>query len=199
MKKKINQNTIRKPGNGMDMLVPNFKQDNTIDLAVYLKVLTAGDGKTTVLDAKAKEIFVRTLMETANVSLACSRANISRQRAYQIRDKDSEFRAAWDQAVDVVIDMLEQEVFRRGYTGIDKPIYQGGHKVGVIREYSDSLLALSLKAYLPKYRLSDVIVPPNIGTYKVIDVSKLPTSLLEELEKYMGDESESSPEPISEG
>jgi hypothetical protein len=50
-------------------------------------------------------------------------------------------------------DLLEDEAFRRAHQGIDKPVFQGKELVGVIREYSDTLLIFLLKGCRPdKYR-----------------------------------------------
>ena len=43
----------------------------------------------------------------------------------------------------------EDEADRRAMDGHDKPVYQGGRLVGHVTEYSDSLLALQLKAGNP--------------------------------------------------
>lgn len=48
---------------------------------------------------------------------------------------------------------MEAEAWRRGKTGVLKPVYQGGKKVGSVREYSDTLLIFMLKGTRPeKYR-----------------------------------------------
>ena len=47
----------------------------------------------------------------------------------------------------------ETEAWRRGKAGVLKPVYQGGKKVGSVREYSDTLPILCSKARDPeKYR-----------------------------------------------
>lgn len=43
-------------------------------------------------------------------------------------------------------DLLEDEAQRRARDGTQKPIYQGGKKVGIVNEYSDTLLIFLLKA-----------------------------------------------------
>ena len=43
----------------------------------------------------------------------------------------------------------EDEADRRAMEGVDKPVYQGGRLVGYQKDYSDSLLALMLKAGNP--------------------------------------------------
>ena len=60
---------------------------------------------------------------------------------------------SWDHLIEAGTEVLEDEALRRARDGTDKPIYQGGKKVGSVREYSDTLLIFLLKARNPaKYR-----------------------------------------------
>src|SRR5574337_1699712 len=61
-----------------------------------------------------------------------------------------DFSAAWDAALELGTDSLEDEAVRRAHEGTLKPVYQGGKKVGTIREYSDTLLIFMLKARRPE-------------------------------------------------
>jgi hypothetical protein len=45
--------------------------------------------------------------------------------------------------------LLEDEAKRRACNGVLKPVFQGGKKVGVVREYSDTLLIFLLKCWHP--------------------------------------------------
>jgi hypothetical protein len=56
--------------------------------------------------------------------------------------------------------VLEDEAVRRAYEGVEKPVCQMGKEVGVIREYSDTMLIFLLKGLRPaKYRERyDVVV-----------------------------------------
>lgn len=84
---------------------------------------------------------------------ACRKAKIGRTTAYKVRDDDADFAAAWDIALEDAADMMEEEVHRRAVEGVLRPVYQGGKKVGSVREYSDTLLIFRLKAVRPeKYR-----------------------------------------------
>lgn len=75
---------------------------------------------------------------------------MDRMTMYRWRADDLEFAKAWDAALDIAGDMLEDEAIRRGFDGVLKPVYQGGVKVGSVREYSDGLAALLLKAHKPE-------------------------------------------------
>lgn len=97
--------------------------------------------------------FLRLLAETGNVTLAAEAAGVARQTPYKWRDKDSKFAEAWAAAEEEAADRLEAEARRRAVEGVEKPVYQGGHMVGTIREYSDTLLIFLLKGARPeKYK-----------------------------------------------
>lgn len=99
----------------------------------------------TKLTAKKREEFLEALEETGNVSASAKAIGLSRVRMYEIRHEDPEFKARWDEAVEVGVDALEQEARRRAYHGTTKPVYQGGALVGEIQEYSDTLMIFLLK------------------------------------------------------
>jgi hypothetical protein len=116
-----------------------------------------------------KATFLAALATSGVVLTACKKARIGRTTAYKIRDEDEEFAAAWDAALDDAADEMEEEAHRRAVKGVLKPVYQGGKKVGSIREYSDTLLIFRLKAARPeKYRERS-----DIRHSGKIDVSKL--------------------------
>lgn len=100
----------------------------------------------TIRTPKRDEAFIAALRDGRSVTAACIDAGIGRTSAYQWREDDPEFAKAWDEAVEEGTDLLEDEAQRRGRDGTQKPVYQGGKKVGVVREYSDTLLIFLLKA-----------------------------------------------------
>jgi len=101
-----------------------------------------------------RKLFIEALAVSGNVRVAAQHAGITRSRAYQVRRGDSKaaakFRADWDEALDNAADLLEQEARRRAVTGTDKPIYYKGALVDTVKEYSDQLLTLLLKAHRPE-------------------------------------------------
>jgi hypothetical protein len=79
--------------------------------------------------------------------------DIGRVAAYEWRDTDPSFAAAWDKAKDQGIEALEDEAMRRAFDGVDKPIVHLGHVTGTMKEYSDTLAIFLLKGARPeKYR-----------------------------------------------
>jgi hypothetical protein len=106
---------------------------------------------------RAREVwekaFLSTLRKIGNVTRACAAAKIERSTAYRHRAAYPDFAEEWNEALDEAADRLEAEAWRRAVEGVLEPIYQKGEKVGVVRKYSDALMALLLKAHKPeKYR-----------------------------------------------
>lgn len=97
--------------------------------------------------AQRKERFLKELAKRANVSTSAKAAGVDRGTPYRWREADSEFAEAWDAAVEVAVDALESEAWRRAAIGTMKPVYQKGQLVGRIREYSDTLMVVLLKGH----------------------------------------------------
>ena len=100
-----------------------------------------------------RAVFLATLRTSANVRRSADAAKINRTTAYNWRDADPAFAAAWDGAIEDAVDTLEQEAWRRAHDGVEKPIYQQKELVGHVQEYSDALMMFLLKAHRPvKFR-----------------------------------------------
>lgn len=85
-----------------------------------------------------------------NVSRACEAVDIARMTAYEWRNEDPVFAAAWDRAKAIGIEALEDEATRRAFEGTDKPVFHLGVQCGTIREYSDTLTIFLLKGAKPE-------------------------------------------------
>jgi len=83
------------------------------------------------------------------VTKAAKVARVGRSTAYEWREEDKAFAAAWDEAIEESNDVLEGEAYRRAVTGTLEPVFYQGEKVGTVRRYSDSLLTLLLKSNRP--------------------------------------------------
>ena len=76
------------------------------------------------------------------------------------RDRDPEFAAQWQEAVEAAEASIEHEIYRRAMEGWEEPIFGGRHReqiVGTVRKYSDRLLELRAKALLPAYRETSAV------------------------------------------
>lgn len=117
----------------------------------------AGKARTDRTLTHARETFITTLAGGASITKSCQVAGIGRTTAYEWRDADPAFKVLWDEALESGIDLLEDEARRRAVEGVERPVVAMGKiarnddgSVLKIREYSDTLLALMLKAKKPK-------------------------------------------------
>lgn len=100
-----------------------------------------------------KRAFLIALSETGNVTKAAECVGIARRTHYDWLSVDDLYRAAVNDAQQAAGDRLEIEARRRAVEGIEKPVFQGGQQVGVVREYSDTLLIFLMKGAMPdKYQ-----------------------------------------------
>lgn len=98
-------------------------------------------------------VFLKHLCKTGNVAASCRKAKINRTLVYDWRAQDSTFAKAWDEALVISVEMLEEEARRRAQDGVLEPVFYLGKRAGAVRKYSDTLLIFLLKAHKPdKYR-----------------------------------------------
>ncbi len=123
--------------------------------------------------AASKAIFLTVLTGSANVSESARATGWSRNNAYYHRDADAIFADAWAEAVEIAVDALEREAWRRGMEGVQEPLThhgqitykfdrerrefmtdEKGDPIPVtITKYDNRLMEILLKAHRPdKYR-----------------------------------------------
>lgn len=104
------------------------------------------------MDAK-REKFLAELRIIPNVARACRLSGLIRRVAYQCRERDPEFAAAWDEALAEGLDSLEGEVMRRAFEGVPaRPTFAPDGTRIEVTHYSDTLAQLVLKAHNPRYK-----------------------------------------------
>lgn len=96
------------------------------------------------------KIFLEELSQVPNVTRAARLAGVSRKTAYNHKNSNDAFSAAWDEAIEEAVDLLEQEMWRRAVEGTDKPIIHKGEVTGTMKEYSDTLAIFLAKAHRPE-------------------------------------------------
>ena len=108
------------------------------------------------LNNARRQVFLRALAETGNVTAAVEIAGTSRSRVYELRKADPSFAVAWEEAEESAADALEAEARRRAVVGVLEPVVSAGKVVRdddgqpiAIRRYSDNLLLALLKARRP--------------------------------------------------
>ncbi len=134
------------------------------------------DAKTTTLThpdtwkrRRWQKAFLAALRDSGNVRYACEQVSVTRQSAYEYRSRHPRFARQWDDAMEDACDALEAEAWRRAMEGNVKPVFYKGKPIKddhgnviVIREYSDALHALLLKAHRPdKFRDRHELMGPN--------------------------------------
>jgi len=115
------------------------------------KALAKGvKGKGIALDRRA--LFLKELMRTPVVGTAARRAGLTRKRVLAERDRNAEFREAWDQAVMQSVDDVEQVLVEKALDGdiqaIDRVLkahrperYRERHEVALV---ADSVIEVNL-------------------------------------------------------
>ena len=92
-----------------------------------------------------------------------------------LREKDPEFQAAVEAALEQFGDVIEREAIRRAVVGWLEPVYYRGQKVGYKRKFSDRLLEVVLKKWRPEYREHvqvDASVKGGVLAVPVVDPRK---------------------------
>lgn len=97
------------------------------------------------------------LEDTCSPKQAAAAVGISRRLAFDYKQKDTEFRARWEKAIEVALDALLDEAYRRAALGVEEPVVHGGQLSTVtdpttgeqrpltVRKHSDRLLEVLLK------------------------------------------------------
>lgn len=112
--------------------------------------------------------FLGALMDVYNMKAAVAKAGITYSQVLGWRKFDQNFADAYN---DTIFDMcaeMEAEAYRRAMKGVEKPIYQNGEYVGSQIVYSDDLLKLLLKAYMPEKYREKLTVEKNTNTQNTV-------------------------------
>lgn len=107
--------------------------------------------------------FLVAMTTMPNVAAACRVAGISRNRPYEWAKQDPEFRAAWDEAREIGVDLLERIAHQRATVGEERRTVRRREKRDasgkvieveeIVEEFvhvSDGILQTLLKAYRPE-------------------------------------------------
>jgi hypothetical protein len=123
---------------------------------------------------RSQEEFLAGLARGLTVKAAAEQAGKPHpKRFYELRLKDAEFAAAWDEALEQGTQQLEEELRRRAIEGWDETLreYRNGELVRetVTRRYSPSLLIFMLKARRPDVYRDNVQVTASGEVTFVLD------------------------------
>jgi hypothetical protein len=98
------------------------------------------------------EKFLETLRKGHTVAFCATVAGISLRCAYDWREADPEFKAAWEDAYEHGSHMIEEEARRRAVDGVQEPVFYQGVEVAQVRKFSDGLMLPILRARLDRYK-----------------------------------------------
>lgn len=96
-----------------------------------------------------KDAFLAVLCSGGVIRDACEAAGIARTTAYEWRENDEAFAAAWQHAVDEGTDLLEREALRRARDGVEEPVFYQGAECGRVTRHSDALMQFMLRGRRP--------------------------------------------------
>jgi hypothetical protein len=100
-----------------------------------------------------QEKYLEGLRQFGTLVHACQLAHVSPHTIYSWREHDPDFSLRENEAQEGLTQDLEREALRRASEGYLRPVFQRGQLIGHERCYSDSLLAMMLKARRPdRYR-----------------------------------------------
>ncbi|WP_211276709.1 hypothetical protein [Erythrobacter tepidarius] len=96
--------------------------------------------------------FIEALADTGSVEAASKAVNMSAEGAYNLRRQPGaeSFRAAWEAALQLGVQRIEDVVMDRALNGVEEPLYSYGKLVGTRRRYNDRLLMFILRNRAPE-------------------------------------------------
>lgn len=96
--------------------------------------------------------FIEALADTGSVAAACRVVGKSTYGVYYLRRQPGagSFRAAWEAALDLGVQRIEDVAMDRALNGVEVPVYSYGKLVGTRRTFNDRLLMFMLRNRAPK-------------------------------------------------
>jgi hypothetical protein len=83
--------------------------------------------------------FLTSLSETCNVSLSARKTGRSARVFYDLKRRDSGFRADWAEALREGYDLLEMEMVHRARFGAPRDVFYQGRKTATTRVHNDAM------------------------------------------------------------
>jgi hypothetical protein len=134
-----------------------------------------------------KRAFLYTLIRLTYKGKACAYAGVAPSTVSGWRKDDAVFRALEELAEAILVEAFEAELDRRAFEGVQKPVFgklEGPHSgngvIGYVREYSDRLAEIRMRALAPE-RYRDKGEKP--GSSNAPDVAQLRTDIAAKLKR----------------
>ena len=125
-------------------------------------------GRKRKITRKRRLVFLVVLLKTGAVTKAAKASEIGRSSWYDLKERDPEFAALWDDAEAEFMDVVEAVAFKRGMKGENKRlpyVEVNGEdretKFYTVNTKSDRLLELCLKSRHPSYKPTKAIEFPD--------------------------------------
>lgn len=101
--------------------------------------------------------FIEALADTGSVKTAAHSVNMTPEGAYLLRRQEGadSFRKAWEAALALGVQRLEDVAMERALNGIEVPVYHFGAVVGTRKVYNDRLLMFLLRNRAPERFAAD--------------------------------------------
>ena len=95
--------------------------------------------------------FIEALAASKCVDEACRVVGMSDTSAYELRNRPcgAAFARAWDLALDLKLDRVEQAAVERSINGVVRPIFYKGEQVGEYRHFDERLTMFLLRSRRP--------------------------------------------------
>ena len=99
-----------------------------------------------------QRLFIEALAGTGSVKSAARAVGLSAKSAYDLRRASGAegFRKAWEAALDIGIQMIEDVAMDRALNGVEEPVFAYGKIIGTRRVYNDQLLMFMLRSRSPR-------------------------------------------------
>ena len=102
------------------------------------------------ITVEQRQRFLEALAEHRNATMAARAAGITRRAALDLKARDPDFAAEWDDAEQEATDLLEHAARDWAMNGVEVPVFYHGESKGATKLYSEELLLLFLRAERPE-------------------------------------------------
>ena len=102
------------------------------------------------VEPKRRANFLEAYAKLGSITAAAREANVHRTSHYNWL-ADPAYAKEFEFANEAFNDKLRAEIRRRAVEGVLKPVWYKGHRVGAVREYSDTLLIFEAKSRMPRH------------------------------------------------
>lgn len=135
---------------------PKGSRSKSVPLPAFLPVprkCARHDGWT----PERQQGFIEALADTGSVKTAARMMTMTPESAYYLRRQPGaeSFRKAWEAALALGVQRLEDVAMERALNGIEVPVYHFGAVVGTRRVYNDRLLMFLLRNRAPERFAAD--------------------------------------------